>query len=116
MTRLKTPFTWLWLALFALVPCGVMAQDDTAASLERMVQQIEAEFPTLEGYVLSIEGDQILIDLKQGQDIEPGDSLKVVRLGKEIIHPVTKRKSAGRKQTWGASPSRKCAVIILLRL
>lgn len=77
----------------------VRGQDGGSQSgTERMIRQIEMLFPSTEGYVVSIEGDEILLDLKQGEPVKPGDRLKLIRFGKEIIHPVTKKK-IGRAET-----------------
>jgi len=48
--------------------------------------------------VISVDGDILTLDLKQGQAIKTGDRLDVIRYGKDIIHPVTKKK-VGRKET-----------------
>lgn len=45
-----------------------------------------------------MDGDILTLDLKQGQAIQAGDRLNVIRYGKDIIHPVTKKK-VGRKET-----------------
>ncbi len=69
----------------------------TKVDLSRMVKQIESLFPYLEGYVLSVDGDILTIDLHQGQNINPKDQLKVIRYGKPLTHPVTK-KVIGKKE------------------
>ncbi|MFQ5483247.1 MAG: hypothetical protein ACE5ER_10870, partial [Nitrospinaceae bacterium] len=74
------------------------AADDAGSGLDRMVHQIQSKFPFLEGYVLEVQGSQIILDLKQGQDLKPGDRLRVVRYGQDIIHPVTKKKVGRREQ------------------
>ncbi len=84
--RLKT----LLFALVLIVPCNVLAQ--SSASLDRMVSQIESLFPPLEGYVIAVEGSGLTLDLKQGMPVEPGDRLKLIRYGRELFHPVTKKK------------------------
>ena len=63
-----------------------------------MVSQIESLFPPLEGYVIAVEGSGLTLDLKQGMPVEPGDRLKLIRYGRELFHPVTKKK-IGRKET-----------------
>ncbi|NIQ01112.1 MAG: hypothetical protein GWM98_12460, partial [Nitrospinaceae bacterium] len=45
-----------------------------------------------------VDGDRVTLDLKQGQPIEEGDRLNLIRFGEEIIHPVTKKK-IGREET-----------------
>ncbi|MBI4388947.1 MAG: VCBS repeat-containing protein [Nitrospinae bacterium] len=68
------------------------------ASVDRAVGQIEAMFPQLEGTVVSLEGGEFLVDLKQGDPVHPGDRLKLIRYGEEILHPATGKK-LGRKET-----------------
>ncbi len=55
-------------------------------------------FPPLEGYVIAVDGSGLTLDLKQGMPVEPGDKLKLIRYGRELFHPVTKKK-VGRKET-----------------
>ncbi len=73
-------------------------QEESVASLDRIVSQIDSMFPPVEGYVIAVEGETLTLDLKQGQSVQTGDKLKVIRYGKDIIHPVTKKK-VGRKET-----------------
>ena len=55
-------------------------------------------FPPLEGYVIAVEGSGLTLDLKQGMPVKRGDQLKLIRYGRELFHPVTKKK-IGRKET-----------------
>lgn len=89
-------FKTLFVALILIVPGNALAQ--SSASLDRMVSQIESLFPPLEGYVIAVEGSGLTLDLKQGMPVEPGDRLKLIRYGRELFHPVTKKK-VGRKET-----------------
>ena len=84
------------IALILIISSNVQAQ--SSASLDRMVSQIESMFPPLEGYVVAVEGSGLTLDLKQGMPVEPGDRLKLIRYGRELFHPVTKKK-IGRKET-----------------
>jgi hypothetical protein len=84
------------IALPLIISSNVKAQ--SSASLDRMVSQIESMFPPLEGYVIAVEGSGLTLDLKQGMPVEPGDQLKLIRYGRELFHPVTKKK-IGRKET-----------------
>lgn len=82
---------------FSLIASGnALAQ--SSASLDRLVSQIESMFPPLEGYVVEVEGSGLTLDLKQGMPVSPGDRLKLIRYGRELFHPVTKKK-IGRKET-----------------
>ena len=97
ITKISILFILLFLPLQFSGP--IMAQQgESSASLDRMVSQIETMFPPVEGYVISVEGETLTLDLKQGQSIKEGDKLDLIRYGKEIIHPVTKKK-VGRKET-----------------
>lgn len=89
-------FKTLFIALILIVPGNALAQ--SSASLDRMVSQIESLFPPLEGYVIAVEGSGLTLDLKQGMPVEPGDRLKLIRYGRELFHPVTKKR-VGRKET-----------------
>ena len=70
----------------------------SAESLDRIVSQIDSMFPPLEGVVVSVDRQILTLDLKQGQPIKQGDHLKLIRFGRDIIHPVSKKK-IGRKET-----------------
>ena len=67
-------------------------------TLDRIVSQIDSMFPPLEGVVVSVDQQILTLDLKQGQPIKQGDRLKLVRFGRDIIHPTSKKK-IGRKET-----------------
>ena len=71
---------------------------DSVAGLDRIVRQIDSMFPPLEGVVVSVDRQILTLDLKQGQPIKRGDRLKLIRFGRDIIHPVSKEK-IGRKET-----------------
>ena len=92
----------LKVALFAsfllaiIFPRLALAQTD--ATLDRIVSQIEALYPPLEGYVIAVEGSGLTLDLKSGMAVKKGDRLKLIRYGRELFHPVTKKK-IGRKET-----------------
>ncbi|MCH8312916.1 MAG: VCBS repeat-containing protein, partial [Nitrospinae bacterium] len=95
----KVSVFFIALSLLLLSPVAVFAQQgESNASLDRLVSQIESMFPPVEGYVISVDGDILTLDLKQGQAIQTGDRLDIIRYGKDIIHPVTKKK-VGRKET-----------------
>ena len=72
------------------------AQSD--ATLDRIVSQIELLYPPLEGYVIAVEGNGLTLDLKRGMPVKKGDRLKLIRYGRDLFHPVTKKK-VGRKET-----------------
>jgi len=82
--------------LAATTPRLTFAQSD--ATLDRIVSQIEALYPPLEGYVIAVEGSGLTLDLKRGMAVKKGDRLNLIRYGMELFHPVTKKK-VGRKET-----------------
>ena len=69
----------LKVALFAsfllaiIFPRLALAQSD--ATLDRIVSQIEALYPPLEGYVIAVEGSGLTLDLKLGMAVKKGDRL-----------------------------------------
>ena len=89
-------FGSMLIALTTVISTNAQAQ--SSASLDRMVSQIESIFPPLEGYVIAVEGSGLTLDLKHGMPVKPGDQLKLIRYGRELFHPVTKKK-IGRKET-----------------
>ncbi|MEE9498666.1 MAG: VCBS repeat-containing protein, partial [Nitrospinaceae bacterium] len=100
MPRLHSRLFKFWIPLTILLiafPHDAPA-DNHASGIKRMVSQIETLFPTLEGYVLSVEGDRLAIDLKRGQAVSPGQTLNLIRYGETLTHPVT-QKIIGRKET-----------------
>ena len=62
-------------------------------SLDRIVNQIDSMFPPLEGVVVSVDKQILTLDLKQGQPVKRGDRLELIRFGKDIIHPISKKKN-----------------------
>ena len=53
------------------------------------VQQLVRFFPPAEGYVVSLPGDEVYVDLSEADLLRPGMELLVFREGKDIVHPVT---------------------------
>ncbi len=99
MTIKKASIFCIAFSLLLLAPVTALAQQgESDASLDRLVGQIESMFPPVEGYVIAVDGDILTLDLKQGQAIQSGDRLNIIRYGEDIIHPVTKKK-VGRKET-----------------
>ena len=78
------------------IPNYALALSNT--TLDRIVSQIELLYPPLEGYVIAVEGNGLTLDLKRGMAVKKGDRLKLIRYGRELFHPVTKKK-VGRKET-----------------
>ena len=86
-------FTFFLLAI--TIPNYALALSNT--TLDRIVSQIELLYPPLEGYVIAVEGNGLTLDLKRGMAVKKGDRLKLIRYGRELFHPVTKKK-VGRKE------------------
>lgn len=86
------------LILFLAIAPALARCEESSPSLDRMINQIESMFPLTEGYVVSVEGPTLFLDLKQGEPLHQGDRLKLIRFGEEMIHPVTGEK-VGRKET-----------------
>ena len=84
-------------ALAILLTWGT-ASGQSLPSLDRIVDQIDTMFPPVEGVVVSLQGEDVLLDLKQGDPIKSGDKLKLIRFGEEIYHPTTNKKM-GRAET-----------------
>lgn len=78
----------VFLALIVFGGDTVRAQGyrDTALSL---VGQLVRFFPPAEGYVVSLPGDEVYIDLSDTDLLRPGMELLVFREGRDIVHPVT---------------------------
>lgn len=55
----------------------------------QVAQKIAAAFPKLQGLVVGVEGDQLLIDLGVRDGIYEGMELQVFREGDEFRHPIT---------------------------
>ena len=95
-TKILRVFTFTFLLLAITNPNYALALSNT--TLDRIVSQIELLYPPLEGYVIAVEGSGLTLDLKRGMAVKKGDRLKLIRYGRELFHPVTKKK-VGRKET-----------------
>ncbi|MBI5214090.1 MAG: hypothetical protein HY957_12110 [Nitrospirae bacterium] len=69
-------------------------------AVDSMVDKIMENIEHL-GYVIAVEGNVILIDLTKAQGLQVGTRLQVVRMGKSIIHPVTKKVLGAGKEIIG---------------
>ncbi|MFQ5674141.1 MAG: FG-GAP repeat domain-containing protein [Nitrospinales bacterium] len=99
MPKKKTAILlWALLALSLAGSPGAGQDRESFSALDRLVGQVENLFPFTEGYVVSVREGELILDLKRGQPVKPGDRLKLIRFGKELIHPVTGKK-LGRMET-----------------
>jgi hypothetical protein len=80
-------------ALLALVLCvpvrGAAAPDPYREVSLALGQELVALFPAVEGYVVSVAGDEAYVDLAEKDLVKPGMELQVYRAGAEMKHPVT---------------------------
>ncbi len=62
----------------------------TKKAIENVSNKIEASFPII-GYVLTGDGTKIMTDVGSERGAKKEDYFIVIRLGKEIVHPATKK-------------------------
>lgn len=94
---IQAPFLVLALTLAALplililIPQPAAEAQEMAFSraAEEAARRIADAFPVLQGTVVGVEGDRILIDLGAKQKVYEGMELQVYREGDEVKHPVT---------------------------
>lgn len=53
-----------------------------------LFQSVRQAFPPV-GYVIKLDGEEVVVDLGSDLGVQDGDVLEVVREGEQIIHPVT---------------------------
>ncbi|SVB32712.1 uncharacterized protein METZ01_LOCUS185566, partial [marine metagenome] len=94
LCEIKSKILWIFIftsfLLAITVPNYALALSNT--TLDRIISQIELLYPPLEGYVIAVEGNGLTVDLKRGMAVKKGDRLKLIRYGRELFHPVTKKK------------------------
>ncbi len=77
----------------AIVAKAEQVEGSQIADIERTVEHVAIsiynELPLVEGYVVSIEADQVYIDLGTSKGIRKGSKCVVFREGDKIKHPVT---------------------------
>jgi hypothetical protein len=56
-----------------------------------VIDEVARDFKPISGYVIMEAGGEYLIDLDASKGIAAGDLFSVMRPGKKIIHPVTKK-------------------------
>jgi hypothetical protein len=57
--------------------------------MERALGELEAYFPGVEGYVVSVLDQTIYTDIPAEAGVRPGSELAIFREGDEIVHPLT---------------------------
>jgi hypothetical protein len=56
-----------------------------------VIDDITEDFEPISGYVVMLDGGEFIIDLDDTQGISTGDIFSVLKPGKKIVHPVTKK-------------------------
>jgi hypothetical protein len=56
-----------------------------------VIDEITKDFEPISGYVVMSDGGEFIIDLDDTQGISTGDIFSVIKPGKKIVHPVTKK-------------------------
>mgnify|MGYP000042567777 CR=1 FL=1 len=78
----------------------ITAQDDMShrtnitelrAMINRLATKIINDLPLVEGYVIGVNGDQLMLDMGRKKNVKKGMKCIVYREGREIIHPITKK-------------------------
>jgi len=77
----------LFIFMFSGMSRVVWASFDTA--LKELAQDIEQDFPSLEGHVVAVNGNWGMMDLGRDRGVFPGMVFTVFRQGKPFYHPIT---------------------------
>ena len=64
---------------------------DLKNMITRLARKIAQDLPLVQGYVISVDGDKLTLDIGSNKGIKKGMKCIVYREGKEIIHPMTKK-------------------------
>ncbi len=84
-------FAYIVSSLFGFSLTGEARAQELAFSraTEEAAARLAEAFPIVQGSVVGVEGDRILIDLGAKQKVHQGMELQVYREGDEVKHPVT---------------------------
>jgi hypothetical protein len=63
--------------------------DQVGATFGLMLHDVVSAFPPVEGLVVSLDGEQLYLDLTEKDGIRPGQEFTVFRKGEVFRHPVT---------------------------
>ncbi len=78
----------------------ITAQDEMSARtsiqdlknmINRLATKISQDLPLVEGYVISVDGDRLTMDIGTNKGLKKGMKCIVYKEGREIIHPMTKK-------------------------
>ena len=64
---------------------------DLKNMINRLATKISQDLPLVEGYVISVDGDRLTLDIGTNKGLKKGMKCIVYKEGKEIIHPMTKK-------------------------
>lgn len=59
------------------------------AALKELAQDIEQDFPSLQGHVVAVNGNWAVVDLGRDRGVFPGMVFTIFRQGKPFYHPIT---------------------------
>ncbi len=60
-------------------------------SLARTLEDLYQDFSPIEALVINVEAEEVILDKGRADGLHPGDIFTVYKLGKELVHPVTKK-------------------------
>lgn len=63
--------------------------EQVAVTFQEVAQALRDAFPPVEGLVVAVDGDRVLLDFKEREKIFPGMELRIVRRGEAFRHPLT---------------------------
>jgi hypothetical protein len=66
---------------------GLLSQPAGAA----VVDEIAGDLANISGYVVAVEGGEVIIDLDAASGAAVGDIFTVIQPGKQLVHPVTRK-------------------------
>ena len=81
--------------LSAIAPAAAGVADQVGATFGLLIQDVVGAFPAIEGFVASLDGDRIYLDLTEKAGARVGQEFTVFRKGEVFRHPVT-GKALGR--------------------
>lgn len=73
----------------------------SAASLTVLVDQLVDRFPKVDGEIVEVKADGVMLDVGRKHGVQPGLELEVFREGKEIVHPKTGKVLGREEKTLG---------------
>ncbi|UCE05230.1 MAG: hypothetical protein JSW07_16650 [bacterium] len=64
---------------------------DLKNMIQRLASKISQDLPLVQGYVISVEGGRLTLDIGSSKGVKKGMKCIIYKEGKEIIHPMSKR-------------------------